>query len=248
MSRASFYTTVNRLQQQQNVEGAELKARLGIDVTQEAQNIDAAQRSYQEQTDRASLEMARNERKRSKWGLGGTLIGFASSFANPIGAIGGALIGGLVSGLGRSSVKPYSGTIANTLPGGDFHNEARMDLSSSVDATNSFISDAVQGQNLLNWTNALSDAVTTYQLGKEVPSMKEGFRDWAVGKPTGGELDSEGNLIGTPTYEGGRSKEGSGLFQGKFGEKMRKNQLPKYKEKLMNEKLKRMLLGEGEVA
>tara|TARA_R100000234_G_C4967061_1_gene164439 strand:+ start:192 stop:929 length:738 start_codon:yes stop_codon:yes gene_type:complete len=243
---SSFYTMANRLSNEQKVEGAELKARLGIDITQELQNITAAQRTYQEQVEEAERQMAENERRRGRRGLFGTLLGAALSFT-PLGAVGGAVIGGLASGLGRGSVSPYSGTIMNTLPGGKFHSESRKDLSSAIDATNSWISDAAEGQSLLNWTNALGDATTVYQFGKEVPSIKEGFRNWAVGKPTGGEIDASGNIINVDDlkYEGGISnKFREKMFKGKFGERMRKNQLGKYKEKLLNERLRQSLLGE----
>ena len=243
---SSFYTMVNRLQNEQQVEGAELKARLGIDVTQELQNITAAQRVYQEQVEEAERQMAKNQRKRSRWGLAGTVLGGLASLT-PIGAVGGAIIGGLASGLGRQSVSPYSGTIMNTLPGGKFHSESRKDLSSAIDSTNAFISDAAQGQSLLNWTTALGDATTVYQIGQEIPNIKENFRDWAVGKPTGGKLDSSGNIVNVDDleYEGGISnKFRKKMFKGKFGERMRKNQLGKYKEKLLNERLRQSLLGE----
>jgi len=238
---SSFYTMVNRMKNEQQVQGAELKSLLGIDVTQESQTIKAAQRTYQEQVEAAEREMARNQRKRSKRGLFGTLLGTAISFANPIA---GAVIGGLASGFGRESVKPYSGTIMNTLPGGKFHSEARKDLASSIDSTNAFISDATAGQSLLNWTSALGDATTIYQLGQEVPNIKEGFRDWAVGKPTGGKLDAAGNVVDVE-YEGGMSnKFRKRTFKGKFGDRMRKNQLTGYKKELMNEQLRQALLGE----
>ena len=239
---SSFYTLVNRMKNEQQVEGAELKSLLGIDVTQESQNIQAAQRTYQEQVEEAERQMARNQRRRSRRGLAGTFLGAALSFT-PLGAVGGALIGGLASGLGRGSVKPYSGTIMNTLPGGKFHSEARKDLSSSIDSTNSFISDAAAGQSLLNWTNALGDATTVYQFGQEVPNIKEGFRNWAVGKPTGGKLE-DGEVVGAE-YEGGMSnKFRKRTFKGSFGDKMRGNQLKGYKEKLLNERLRQSLLGE----
>ena len=241
---SSFYQLVGRLQNKQQIESAEAKAMLGIDVTQESQDIEGARRDYSVAVESAEREMARRGRKRSGRGMLASALGMGLSFVPGIGPVAGALITGAASGLARQSVAPYTATIANTLPGGKFHSEARQDLSADIGSTNAFIADAAEGQSLLDWSNALSDAVTAYQFGKEVPSIKEGFREWATGEPTGGKLDASGNLLSdSVTFEGGKKGRKGRLFQGKLGERMRKTQLTGYKDKLLNEQLKRQLLG-----
>ena len=225
----------------QVVQGAENQASLQMKVAQEGQDIDAWKRHYAEQVEDMSYGMQEAEEKRGKRGFWGTLLGIGASFT-PIGALGGAIIGGLASGLLRNTVEPYTGTIVNTLPGGEFWAEARKDEASAISSTQRFIDTAADGQSLLNWTNAFSDAATVYQFGKEVPSMKEGFRDWAVGSPTGGKLDkSTGDLITDAiAYEGGKK----GLFKGRLGKRMKETQLKGYKKELQNELLRKALLGE----
>ena len=255
---SSFYQLVGRLQNKQQIKSAEAKAMLGIDVTQESQDIEGARRDYSVSVENAEREMARRARKRSKKAMFATLGTMIGSAVLGIGPVGSALIAGAASGLARKSVAPYSATISSTLPGGKFHSEARQDLGADINSTNAFITDAAEGQSLLNWSNALSDSATAYQFGKEVPSIKEGFREWAIGKPTGGTfLDADAhveplssiNKVDFPdnvTWEGGvgeRFGRKGRLFQGKLGERMRKTQLAGYKDKLLNEQLKRQLLG-----
>lgn len=246
---SSFYQLIGRLQNKQQIESAESKTMLGIDVTQESQDIEGARRDYSVAVEKAEREMARRARKRSGKGLLASAVGMGLSFIPGVGPVAGALMAGAASGLARQSVAPYTGTIANSLPGGKFHSEARQDLSADIGSTNAFIADAAEGQSLLDWTNALSDAVTAYQFGKEVPSIEEGFRDWAVGKPAGGKLDEFGNVVSmseltdTKTFEGGMKGRKGRLFQGRLGERMRRGQMPGYKNKLLNEQLKRQLLG-----
>ncbi len=252
---SSFYQLIGRLQNQQQVEGSELKSLLGRDIEGETQDIESARREYEIKVETAGREMQRRQKKRSKAGLFGTLLGMGLSFT-PVGALGGALIGGLASGLGRKSVAPYSATIASSLPGGKFHSGARKDLSADLQSTNNFIQDAKEGQSLLDWTSAISDASNIYSFGKEVSGIKEGFREWAVGEPQLGEgvdpyeilTDKETgvksfkhsieDLAAGAVFEGGAKKG----FKKKLGGKMRGNLLGDFETELMNERLKRQYL------
>jgi|GEM_PF-5044986 len=158
---ASFAQLIGRLKAQQKLQSDLGRSALGIDVETEGQQLREARSQYRDDVEAAQRAMAKKERKRSKRGLLGSLLGTAASFT-PLGAVGGALIGGLASSLGRSSVKPYAGTISTSLPGGKFHNPARKEFSADIASTNRFLADAVEGQGLLNMTNALSDAYNIY--------------------------------------------------------------------------------------
>jgi GH24 family phage-related lysozyme (muramidase) len=170
---ASFYSMLSRLQGEQKLQGDLNKSLLGIDVAQESQDINEARSQYRTDVEEAEREMARRARKRSKWGTLATIGSAALDFALPgVGKWASAAIAGVSSGLARDSVKPYSDTISTQLPGGKFHEQARLDLSADIQSTNDFISDAKEGQGLLNWTSALSDAYTTYQIGGAIEDFE----------------------------------------------------------------------------
>ena len=122
---ASFAQLIGRLKAQQKLQSDLGRSALGIDVETEGQQLREARSQYRDDVEAAQRAMAKKERKRSSRGLLGSLLGTGLSFVPGLGAVGGALIGGLASSLGRSSVKPYAGTISTSLPGGKFHNPAR---------------------------------------------------------------------------------------------------------------------------
>ena len=158
---ASFAQLISRLEAEQALEKSLDRSMLGVDVEEEKIDLEEARSQYRDDVERAQLAMNRKARKRGRRGLLGSLIGAALSFT-PLGAVGGALVGGLASSLGRSSVKPYSATISTSLPGGKFHAQARKDFSRDIASTNRFIEEAKQGQSLLDMTNAFSDALQIY--------------------------------------------------------------------------------------
>ena len=84
---SSFYQLVGRLQNKQQIKSAEAKAMLGIDVTQESQDIEGARRDYSVSVENAEREMARRARKRSKKAMVatlGTMIGSADLGIGPV--------------------------------------------------------------------------------------------------------------------------------------------------------------------
>ena len=136
---ASFQQLMARLQGEQRLASGLSQSSLGMDVEQEGQDLEAARSDYFTDVEEAQRQMAKKQKKRGRKGMLGSLLGTAASFIPGVGAIGGALIGGLSSSLGRSSVSPYSGTISSSLPGGKFHSQARKDFSRDITSTNQFI-------------------------------------------------------------------------------------------------------------
>ena len=192
---ASFYSLLSRLEGEQKLQGDLNKSLLGIDVAQESQDINEARSQYRTDVEEAEREMARRARKRSKWGMLATLGSAALDFALPgVGRVAAAAIAGVSSGLARDSVKPYSDTILTQLPGGKFHEQARLDFAADRQSTNDFISDAKEGQGLLNWTNALSDAYTTYQIGGTIEDFRSS-KDIATPDEISIEQLSKGNPL-----------------------------------------------------
>jgi len=171
---ASFAQLIGRLKSEQRLQSNLNRSGLGMDVEEEKIDLEEARSQYRDDVESAQRAMARKERKRSKRGLLGTALGTALGFTG-LGALGGALVGGLASSLGRSSVEPYSATISSNLPGGKFHAQARKDFSRDIASTNAFISDASDGQSLLNMTNALSDAYSIWGMHNAFGDDIKGF-------------------------------------------------------------------------
>lgn len=177
---ASFSQLMAQLEARQRLSSNLSSSSLGMDVEEEAQDLEAARSDYYEDVEESRRKMDSKSRKRGFLGALGTGLGFASSFLPAINPFAASLIGGLASSLGRASVSPYSGTISSSLPGGKFHSQARKDFSADIASTNQFISDANEGQSLLNMTNALNDAINVYGLTE---SFGEDARDFfAKGK------------------------------------------------------------------
>tara|TARA_R110000868_G_scaffold65399_6_gene195644 strand:+ start:4503 stop:5654 length:1152 start_codon:yes stop_codon:yes gene_type:complete len=191
---ASFYSLLSRLEGEQKLQGSLNKSLLGIDVAQESQDINEARSQYRTDVEEAEREMAKKANKRSKWGTVATIGSAMLNFTGVTGKIASTVIAGVASGLARDSVKPYADTISTKLPGGKFHEQARLDLSADITSTNNFIDDAREGQGLLNWTNALSDAYTTYQIGGAVEDFRSS-KDIATPDEISTEKLSKGNPL-----------------------------------------------------
>ena len=176
----SFNQLISQLQGRQRFQSGQTNTVAGMDIEGERQDIEASKSDYFTDVEEANRQMAKKAKRRGRWGAFGTLLGSAASFT-PLGALGGALIGGLASSLGRSAVKPYSGTISSSLPGGKFYSQARKDFSRDIASTNQFISDANEGQSLLDMTNSLGDALNIYGLqdkfGDDVRGMFAGGKE-----------------------------------------------------------------------
>ena len=193
---ANFYSMLSRLQGEQKLQGDLNKSLLGIDVAQEGQDINEARSQYRTDVDAAELEMKKKADKRSKWSTLTTLGSAALNFVlpAPVSKVASAAIAGLASGLARDSVKPYSENISSQLPGGKFHEQARLDLSADITSTNNFIDAAKEGQGLLNWTSALSDAYTAYQIGGAIEDFRSS-KDIATPDEISIEQLSKGNPL-----------------------------------------------------
>ena len=157
---ANFYSMISRLENQGRLGYALDRDMLGRDVEEEKQQIEEARSQYELDVERADRLMKEKADARSGWGLAGTVFAGGVSLLNPgLAPWATGLIGGAASALGRSSVKPYTEQIQNKLPGGKFHMQARTDHARDIVSTNEFIMQAAEGQNLLNLTNALNDAI-----------------------------------------------------------------------------------------
>lgn len=158
----NFYSMITRLQKEGSLDYNLDRGMLGRDVEEEKQDIEEERSLYRSRVDDWELKNKEKGRHRALRGLGGTLFGAAMGAFGPVGYLGGALIGGLASSLGRSSVEPYGKQIQNTLPGGKFHMQARKDYGRDIASTNAFIMDAKEGQSMLNLTDSLNDALNIW--------------------------------------------------------------------------------------
>ena len=176
----SFNQLISGLQGRQRFQSGQTNTGAGMAIEGERRDLLSAQSDYFTDVEETNREITQKAQRRGRWGAFGTLLGSAVSFT-PLGALGGALIGGLASSLGRNSVKPYSGTISSSLPGGKFYSQARKDFSRDIASTNQFISDANEGQGLLNMTNALNDALNVYgiqdKFGDDVRGLFAGGKE-----------------------------------------------------------------------
>ena len=169
---ASFSQLIGRLRAEQKTRERLNLANLGVDVEEEKQEVEAARAQYRRDLAKAQAEMQRRAEKRARRGSFGRLLGTAASFIPGVGPIVGALIGGVASGLGRSSVSPYSGTISTSLQGGKFLRNQRNNLALDIDLSNIFIRDAVRSTNQAFALNVIGDALGTYQLATSLGAEK----------------------------------------------------------------------------
>lgn len=160
---ASFAELIGRLEGEQRLQKNLNFASLGMDVEEERQELEEGRSDYFDQVEKAELEMARRARKRAKKGLFGTLLGAVASFT-PLGAVGGAIVGGIASKAMRDRVKPYGANITMNIDTSDnkFNQGAIRDFTKDIASSNAFIREAQKGQSLLNLTSAFQDAYNVY--------------------------------------------------------------------------------------
>lgn len=209
---ASFYSMLSRLQGEQKLQGDLNKSLLGINVAQEGQDIQAARSKYFDDVQEMELDIAKKNKKR---GLKGALASFAPNaldfvfpglrIAKKVGKVGMALLSGASSKLARDSVSPYSGTISSNLPGGEFYEQARLDLGADIKLTNDFIESSKEDQGLVNWTTAIADGVTQYQIAGAIGDFRSS-RDIA----TPNEISTSSMTKGNPQSLAGVNVIGQG--------------------------------------
>jgi hypothetical protein len=160
----SFSQLIGRLKAEQRTMGSLNLADLGVDVEEEKQEVETARAQYRRDLAKAQAEMQRRAEKRARRGSLGRLLGTVASFIPGVGPVVGAAIGGVASGLGRSSVSPYRGTISTSLPGGKFLRNQRNNLALDIDLSNTFIRDAARSTKQAFALNVIGDALGAYQL------------------------------------------------------------------------------------
>jgi hypothetical protein len=164
---ASFSQLIGRLRAEQRPRERLNLADLGVDVEEEKQEVEAARAQYRRDLAKAQAEMQRRAEKRARRGSFGRLLGTFASFIpglNIAAPLVGAAVGGIASGIGRSSVSPYKGTISTSLPGGKFLRNQRNNLALDIDLSNTFIRDAARSTKQAFALNVIGDALGAYQL------------------------------------------------------------------------------------
>lgn len=190
---SSFAQLIGRLRAEQRLQGRLDLLDLGVDVEKEKQDVEMARAEYRRDVEKAQREMARRAEKRSRRGALGRFLGTAIGFFNPIA---GAIVGGVASGLGRSSVSPYMGTIRTSLPGGKFLKNQRANLAMDIESTNLFIGDAARSQKQATWYNAVGDAIGAYQMGSVLNDIRNKPKpeEKTEGKVEEKDLGAYGNM------------------------------------------------------
>ena len=171
---ATFGQLLARQRGKQALQATLGRTQLQTDVQTEQKQLEAGRREYQAEVEKAEREMKKRAKKRSRRRLLGQVVGTATGLATGNPLLGAAVTGG-VSGVGAALVPEYETTIENLAPGGKFFSEARADFDADIASTNQFIKDAAEGQNLLDLTNALQDAYTSFTMtqtyGKDFDKM-----------------------------------------------------------------------------
>ena len=175
---ATFSQLLNRFKAEQNLAQRLSQADLGIAVEEERQDIKKARSDYQAQVEKAEREMAKKERRRGLGRLASQVIGTAVGLGtgNPLLGAKIAAGGTLATGL---AVKPYDDYVESNLEGGRFFKQGRADFEADINATNQFISDASEGQTLLDLTNAFQAGFSAYSLGQ---AFGEGAQEFLLSR------------------------------------------------------------------
>ena len=162
---ATFSQLLNRFKAEQNLAQRLSQADLGIAIEEERQDIKKARSDYQAQVEKAEREMAKKERKRGLGRLASQVIGTAVGLGTGNPMLGAQIAAGgtLATGL---AIKPYDDYVESNLEGGRFFKQGRADFEADINATNQFISDASEGQTLLDLTDALSAGLSAYTMGQ----------------------------------------------------------------------------------
>ena len=162
---ATFSQLLNRFKAEQNLAQRLSQADLGIAIEEERQDIKKARSDYQAQVEKAEREMAKKERRRGLGRLASQVIGTAVGLGTGNPMLGAKIAAGgtLATGL---AIKPYDDYVESNLEGGRFFKQGRADFEADINATNQFISDASEGQTLLDLTDALSAGLSAYTMGQ----------------------------------------------------------------------------------
>ena len=162
---ATFGQLLARQRGKQALQATLGRTKLQTDVQTEQKQLEAGRREYQAEVEKAEREMKKRAKKRGRRRLLGQIVGTTVGLATGQPLLGAAVTGG-VSGVGAALVPEYETTIKNLVPEGKFFSEARADFDADIASTNRFIKDAAEGQNLLDLTNALTDAYTSFTMTK----------------------------------------------------------------------------------
>ena len=162
---ATFSQLLNRFKAEQNLAQRLSQADLGIAIEEERQDIKKARSDYQAQVEKAEREMAKKSRRRGLGRLASQVIGTAVGLGTGNPMLGAKIAAGgtLATGL---AIKPYDDYVESNLEGGRFFKQGRADFEADINATNQFISDASEGQTLLDLTDALSAGLSAYTMGQ----------------------------------------------------------------------------------
>lgn len=162
---ATFGQLLARQRGKQALQATLGRTKLQTDVQKEQKELEAARRDYQAEVEKAEREMKKRAKKRGRRRLLGQVVGTGVGLVTGQPLLGAAVTGG-VSGVGAALVPEYETYIGDLAPGGKFFSEARADFDADIASTNQFIKDAAEGQNLLDLTNALQDAYTSFTMTK----------------------------------------------------------------------------------
>lgn len=162
---ATFGQLLARQRGKQALQATLGRVKLQSDVQKEQKQLEAARRDYQAEVEKAEREMKKRAKKRGRRRLLGQVVGTGVGLVTGNPLLGAGITGG-VSGVGAALVPEYETYIGDLAPGGKFLSEARADFDADIASTNQFIKDAAEGQNLLDLTNALQDAYTSYTITK----------------------------------------------------------------------------------
>ena len=193
---ATFSQLLNRFKAEQSLADRLSQADLGIAVTEEKQDIEKARAAYQLEVEKAEREMAKKSRKRGVGRLASQIIGTAVGLGTGNPMLGAKIAAGgtLATGL---AVKPYDDYVESTLKEGRFFKQGRADFTADINATNNFISDAKEGQTLLDLTDALQAGFSAYTMGQAFGTEAQEFLlNRAVDNTSFGYTDTE-TIIGS---------------------------------------------------
>ena len=162
---ATFAQLLARQRGQQALQTTLSRANLQSEAADERKNIEDARREYEIEVEKAEREMKKRAKKRSRRRLAAQVLGTGVGLVtgNPLL---GASITGAGSAVGAGLVKEYDDFIEAEAGPGRFFSGARADFEADVNASNAFIQEAAKGQNLLDLTNALQDAYTSFTMTK----------------------------------------------------------------------------------
>ena len=187
---ATFAQLLARQKGKQALQTTLSRGMLQSDAADERKKLEDARRDYEIEVEKAASEMKKRAKRRSRRRLASQVIGTGVGLVtgNPLL---GAGITGAGSAIGASLVPEYDTFIEATAGEGRFFSSARADFEADIASTNAFISEASEGQNLLDLTNALQDAYTSFTatktFGKDFDKILKGRQEAALKGDTFGE-------------------------------------------------------------